>query len=223
MHAARALLAGSALLVRVGCVERVLTVEFGPSRSKRFRKAVEEAQSGAGECGELAPGSYRVRFVLGSDGRVYMSLARLLQRVRNWRATEVYEGDRLVSSYHAREMAWCAAFYLSSFGACRERFAFGVLPRCGLCPLFDSERAIRAGIREEPPSGQRLQAFSSRNAFERLPEPDFSRVTDLDFLFNPDLLRQLNGKIPDWMDLSPLVPDSPPDEWPEPPADQPAS
>jgi len=223
MHAARALLAGSALLVRVGCVERVLTVEFGASRSKRFRKAVEEAQSGAGECGELAPGSYRVRFVLCSDGRVYMSLARLLQRVRNWRATEVYEGDRLVSSYHAREMAWCAAFYLSSFGACRERFAFGVLPRCGLCPLFDSERAIRAGIREEPPSGQRLQAFSSRNAFERLPEPDFSRVTDLDFLFNPDLLRQLNGKIPDWMDLSPLVPDSPPDEWPEPPADQPSS
>jgi hypothetical protein len=168
-------------------VERVLTVEFGPSRSKRFRKAVEEAQRGAGECSELEPGSYRVRFVLGSDGHVYTSLARLLQRVRNWRATEVYEGDRLVSVYHACEMAWCAAFHLHSFGACRERFAFGVLPRCGVCPLFDSERAIRAGIREEPPSGRRLQASSRRNAFERLPEPDFSRVTDdLDFVFNPD-------------------------------------
>ena len=78
---------GSALLVRVGWVERVLTVEFGPSRSKRFHKAVEEAQSGAGECGELEPGRYRVRFVLGSDGSVYTSLARLLQRVRDWRAT----------------------------------------------------------------------------------------------------------------------------------------
>ena len=104
MHAARALLAGSALLVRVGCVERVLTVEFGPSRSKRFRKAVEEAQSGAGDCSELDPGRYRVRFVLDSDGRVYTSLARLLQRVRNWRATEVYEGDQLVSSYHTRDI-----------------------------------------------------------------------------------------------------------------------
>jgi hypothetical protein len=56
-----------------------------------------------------------VRFVLGRDGHVYTSLARLLQRARNWRATEVYEDDRLVSSFNAREMGWCAAFYLSSF------------------------------------------------------------------------------------------------------------
>jgi hypothetical protein len=85
-------------------VERVLTVEFGPSRSKRFRKAVEEAQGGAGECSELGPGSYRVRFVLGREEPVYTGLARLLQRVRSWRATEVYEGDQLVSSYHARDI-----------------------------------------------------------------------------------------------------------------------
>ena len=85
-------------------MERVLTVEFGPSRSKRFAKAVAEARGGAGGCSELEPGSYRVRFVLGSDGSVYTSLARLLQRVRNWRATEVYEGDQLVSSYHARDI-----------------------------------------------------------------------------------------------------------------------
>jgi hypothetical protein len=204
-------------------VERVLTVEFGPSRSKRFAKAVAEAQSGGGECSELEPGSYRVRFVLGSVGSVYTSLARLLQRVRNWRATEVYEGDQLVSSYHAREMGWCAAFHLSSFGECRERFGFGVLPRCGLCPLFDSERAIRAGIREEPAPGEHLEAASRRDDFELLAKPDFTIVTDLDFLFNPDLLTLLNWKIPDWMDLSPLVPDSPPDEWPETAADQPAS
>jgi hypothetical protein len=91
-------------LVRVGPVERALTVEFGPSRSKRFAKAVADARGGAGECSELEPGRYRVRFVLGSDGGVYKSLARLLQRVRDWRATEVYEGDQLVSSYHARDI-----------------------------------------------------------------------------------------------------------------------
>jgi hypothetical protein len=207
-------------LVRVGSVERILTVEFGPSRSKRFRKAVEEAHSGAGECGELGPGSHRVRFVLDSDGRAYTSLARLLQRVRTWRATEVYEGDQLVSSCHAREMAWCAAFHLNSFGECRERFGFGVLPRCGLCPLFDSERAIRAGIRKEPAPGERFEAASR---WELLAVPDFTNMTDLDFLFNPDLLTLLNWKIPDWMDLSPLVPHFPPDEWPETAADQPAS
>jgi len=201
-------------------VERVLTVEFGPSRSNRFRKAVEEARGGAGDCSELEPGRYRVRFVLGSDDSVYTSLARLLQRVRNWRPTEVYEGDELGSSYHAREMAWCASFQLRTFGECRERFGYGVLPRCALCPLFDSERAIRAGIREEPAPGQRFEAASR---WELLAIPDFTIVTDLDVLFNPDLLRLLNGKIPDWIDLSPFVPDSPPDEWPEPAGDQPAS
>ena len=77
-------------LVRVVSVERVLTVEFGPSRSKRFQKAVAEAQGGAGECSELEPGRYRVSFVLGRDAAAYTGLARLLQRMRDWRATEVY-------------------------------------------------------------------------------------------------------------------------------------
>ena len=85
-------------------MERLLTVEFGPSRSKRFSKALAEAQSGPGECSELEPGRYRVSFVLGEDAASYSGLARLLQRVRDWRATEVYEGDRLVSSYHARDI-----------------------------------------------------------------------------------------------------------------------
>ena len=204
-------------MVRVGSVERVLTVEFGPSRSKRFAKAVAAAQSGAGECSELEPGRHRVRFALGGDGGVYRSLARLLQGVRDWRATEVYEGDQLVSSYHAREMAWCAAFHLNSFGECRERFGFGVLPRCGLCPLFDSERAIRAGIREEPAPGERFEAASR---WELLAVPDVTNVTDLDFLFNPDLLTLLNWNIPDWMDLTQLVLDFPPEGWEEPADDE---
>src|SRR5712691_2587076 len=85
-------------------MERVLRVEFGPSRSKRFAKAVAEARAGAGECSELELGRHRVRFALSKDAGVYSGLARLLQRVRAWRATEVYEGDQLVSSYHARDI-----------------------------------------------------------------------------------------------------------------------
>jgi hypothetical protein len=133
-------------------VERVLTVEFGPSRSKRFRKAVEEARSGAGECSEPEPGRYRVRFLLSSEGRVYASLARLLLRVRDWRATEVYEGEQLVSSYHAREMAWCASSQLGWFSECRFRFFYGVMPRCSLCPLFDVQRAVRDVLGENTPN-----------------------------------------------------------------------
>ena len=128
-----------------------------------------------------------------------------------------------ITPYLAGEMGWCATFHLSSFEECRERFGFGVLPRCGLCPLFDSERAIRAGIREEPAPSERFEAASRRNDFELLAEPDFTIVTDLDWLFNPDLLGLLNWNIPDWMDLSSLVPDAPPDEWPKTAGDQPAS
>jgi len=42
---------------------------------------VEEARSGAGECSELGPGSYRVRFALGRDGRVYTQTAILIVAV----------------------------------------------------------------------------------------------------------------------------------------------
>ena len=76
----------------------MVTVEFGPSRSKRFAKALAEARSGAGECRELGPSRYRVRFVLGEDAAAYTGLARLLERVRHWRATEVYEAEESVSA-----------------------------------------------------------------------------------------------------------------------------
>jgi hypothetical protein len=190
-------------------------VEFGPSRSKRFPKALTEAENGPGECHQLEPDRYRVSFTLGADAAAYTGLGRLLERVRHWRATEVYEDDEPVSVFHAKEMGWCASFQLTSFGDCRERFEYGVLPRCALCPLFDAERAIRAGIREEPVPGQRVQIGFGQGDFGLGPEPDFSKITDLDFLFNPDLLAQLDGQIPDWMDLSGLVPDFPP-EWESP-------
>jgi hypothetical protein len=194
-------------------VERLVSVEFGPTRSRRFRKALAEAQSGAGECRELEPGRYRTTFLLSQDAAVYVGLARLLERVRHWRTTEVYESEEQASVFHAKEMAWCASFQLSSFGDCRERFEHGVLPRCALCPLFDAERAIRAGIREDPAPAERVQIGFGQDDFGIGPEPDFTKITDFDFLFNPDLLALLGGEIPDWMDLSGLVPDCPPMEW----------
>ncbi len=88
-------------------MERLLTVVFGPSRSKGFEKAVAEARNGAGEFRELDPGKYRTRFVLDTDLSAYTGLARLLERVRHWRATEVYEADELVS--RSRRGRWLGA------------------------------------------------------------------------------------------------------------------
>src|SRR5712692_4912125 len=109
-------------------MERLMRVEFGPSRSKRFGRALAEARSRAGECTEVEPGRYRARFVLGGDSAAYTGLARLLERVRHWRATEVCEDDEPVSAYHAKEMAWCASSQLMSYGACRFRFVYGSSP-----------------------------------------------------------------------------------------------
>jgi hypothetical protein len=191
---------------------RLLRVEFGPSRSKRFAKAVALAQSGPGECSESEPGRYRVTFLLAREAALFSALGRLLERVRHWRASEVYEGDELISTYQAKEMAWCASFQLSTFGECRERFQWGVMPRCALCPLFDSERALRAEIRKEPVPGERLQAAFGLHDAALIIGPDFAMITNLDFLFDSDLMAQLDGELPEWMDLSALIPDSPPEE-----------
>jgi len=176
-------------------MERHVTVEFGPSRSKRFGKAVVEARNG-GECTEVEPGRYRARFALGADSAAYTGLARLLERVRHWRATEVREGDEPLSPYHAREMAWCASSQLKTFGTCQFRFYYGVLPRCSLCPLFDAERAIREG--ENPPPAMVLQI---RLRPHRPTPPGRELSPDLD---------------PCWQ-----VPDFPPQAWGEPAAEEP--
>jgi hypothetical protein len=109
-------------LVRLVRMERLVRVEFGPSRSKRFDQALAEAHGGVGECRELEPGRYRATFSLGDDSAAYTGLARLLERVRHWRATETYEDDELVSVFHTKEMAWCASFQLASFRTCRNPF-----------------------------------------------------------------------------------------------------
>jgi hypothetical protein len=175
-------------------MERRLTVEFGPSRSRRFAQAVAEAKSGPGECIELERGRYRASFGLGGEAAVYAGLARLLERVRHWRATEVSEDEEPVSTYHAREMGWCAAFYLERFGGCRHRFYYGILPRCALCPLFDSERAIRDALGENTPPGPVLE-----------------------ITLGPNLQALLRGELPPALggesEPSFHVPDYPPADW----------
>jgi hypothetical protein len=171
-------------------MERRLTVEFGPSRSKRFGSALAEAESGASECSELEPGRYRARFVLGEDAAAYAFLARLLERVRHWRATELYEGDEPVSADHAREMAWCASAQLKSFRGCRFRFYYGIFPRCSLCPLFDAERAIRDIMGENPPP-----------------------ATVFEITLGANVRALLAGQLPPDPALDVEVPDFPPEEW----------
>jgi hypothetical protein len=82
----------------------MVSVEFGPSRSKRFGKALAEAESGPGECAELEPGRYRTNFLLDEDAAAYTGLARLLERVRHWRATDIHEDDEPVSVFHAKDI-----------------------------------------------------------------------------------------------------------------------
>jgi hypothetical protein len=172
---------------------RVLTVGFGPSRSSRFARAVAEARGGGGRCTELEAGRYHVRFLLDRDARVYRSLARLLERVRDWRATEVCERDALISSYHAREMAWCASEQLGWFGECRVRFFYGVYPRCSLCPLFDVERAVLDVLGENTPNSIEVRLPPRLEAILAGQEPPPPLAPPLD---------------PNWR-----IPDSPPAEW----------
>ena len=184
--------------VSVAGMDRLFSVEFGPSRSKRFGRALAEAQSEAGECNEVEPGRYRARFVLGEDPVAYTGLARVLERVRHWRATEVYEDNEPVSAYHAKEMAWCASFQLTSFRACRFHFGHGVLPRCSVCPLFDAERAIRDILGENPPAGSVVE-----------------------ITLGPNLLALLGGELPLQLDAGFEVPDFPPEEWGQPAGGEP--
>src|SRR6266508_5365090 len=183
-------------------MERRFTVEFGPSRSKRFGKAVAEAQRGADKCSELAPGRYRATFLLGADAAAYAALAALLGRVRHWRATEVWEGDEPVSAYHAKEMGWCASSQLRMYGACRFRFSYGVFPRCSLGPLFDAERAMRDVLGENDP-----------------PPP-----TVLEITLGPRLRALRGGELANLADdpgPDSEVPDFPPEGWGELPGEEP--
>jgi hypothetical protein len=187
-------------VVYAGWVERLVTVVFGPSRSTRFAAAVAEAEHGPGQCSEIEPGRYRVRFVLDADLTAYTGLARLLERVRHWRASEVTSDHESVSAYHAREMAWCASSQLNSFGECRFRFYFGLPPRCSLCPLFNHQRATLDLLGESTPAGLTFEITLS-----------------------PELQRLLGEHDPPELDPDWQIPDYPPQHWQQPGGEQPAA
>ena len=170
-----------------------MSVEFGPSRSKRFGKALAEAESGPGECSQLEPGRYRTSFLLDEDAAVYTGLARLLERVRHWQATDIHEDDEPVSVFHAKEMAWCASSQLGWFGECRVRFFYGVQPRCSLCPLFDVERAVLDVLGENTPNMIEIRFPPRLEAILAGEEPSPISAPPVD---------------PNWR-----IPDSPPTEW----------
>jgi hypothetical protein len=173
---------------------RVVGVEFGPSRSKRFAKAVKLARESASEFTDLGEARYRARFVLGDDPAPYKALGRLVERVRGWRATEVSAEEEPASAYHVKEMAWCASAQLKNWGICRLRFDHGIWPRCSQCPLFDVERAIRDLLGENPPP-----------------------AIDLEIRIGPNLRAALRGDIPPGVDPDPpVVPDFVPGEWTKP-------
>jgi hypothetical protein len=166
-----------------------------PARaSSRRPQALRQGARGAGpaSASSSSRAAYRVTFRLGSDPAAYTGIARLLEGVRHWRATEVYQDGALVSAFHAREMAWCASSQLAWFGECRFRFFCGVPPRCSLCPLFDVERAVRDVLGENTPNmiEIRLPRLEALLAGEPLPP-----------LIAPPL-------DPNWR-----IPDRPPEEW----------
>jgi hypothetical protein len=175
-------------------VERLLIVEFGPSRSKRFQQAVRIAGC-ASECVELTPGRYRATFRLSDDPAVYKQLGWLLATVRHWRSTDVYNMDGPASAYHARELSWCAASQLDCFGSCQWRYHLGVPPRCNLCPLFNQQKALHDISGENP--------------------------LLIEIKLPPQLLARLNNQPPPpaSLDLDPdwRAPDAIPPDWQEPP------
>lgn len=120
-----------------------VAVVFGPSSSRRFPAALAKARSSADEVIELAPGTFRATFRLGSKLERYAQLGALLELVRHWRGSEVYVDELPVSSSLAVHMAWCASGQLRVNGACGFRFVQAVPGRCVVCPLFDRARAER--------------------------------------------------------------------------------
>lgn len=66
-----------------GPVELIVT--FVPTTSPLFRRAMSYAASHATTCAEVAPGSWRAGFSLGSDPEPYGRAWRLVHMVGSWR------------------------------------------------------------------------------------------------------------------------------------------
>jgi hypothetical protein len=181
-------------MVRPAWMERLVMVEFGPSRPKRFGKALVEARNAASALRWS-------RVATGPGSRWAGTRRRTPASPACWSASctgvrpRSARGDEPLPAYQAKEMAWCASSQLKSFGTCRFRFYYGVLPRCALCPLFDAERAILEG--ENPPPALVLEVRLTHTAAFRL------------------------GGSPLDLDRAWEVPDFPPQVWGEPAAEEP--
>jgi hypothetical protein len=162
-------------------MERLLRVEFGPL-------ALEMLRQGRCAATKLARRVRRER-ARPLPGHVSACMrGRPLQR--SWpppRAGSALAGNGRVRGRRARlhlpPRRWPGVPPSSSTtsGECRERFQWGVMPRCALCPLFDSERAIRAGMCKEPVLGERSQAAFDLHDAALIVGPDYRvslRCTD---------------------------------------------
>jgi hypothetical protein len=82
--------------------------------------------------------------------------------------------------------------------------------------LFDSERAIRAGIGEEPAAPAELS--STDDDAEAL-DGDTGGIA---IVLDPEVVALLARELPDWLELSRLFPEHLPREWSELEAEPPA-
>ncbi len=102
--------------------EVVLQITFGPSKSPVASQAGAYAAEHAEEATELAPGTWRASFRLGSVERIYGQASQLLSMVGGWRSTTVEVDGSPEPAWVAQQMLWCAREWLRAAGACRESF-----------------------------------------------------------------------------------------------------
>lgn len=120
--------------------ERVLTVAFGPSRSRRVSLALSRARRLGVDLREVAPGRYVATFHLTDDLRAFAAAWALLSEVRFVAGTEIEVDGEPETGWEASAMAHCARDWLRAAGGCFERFPGRPWSKCFLCPLFEPER-----------------------------------------------------------------------------------
>jgi len=73
-----------------------------------------------------------------------------------------------------------------------------------------------SGIREAAETERHVQATLHFDDHELSPEVEVTLLVTLDVLFDSGLMDELEGELPEWIDLSALIPEVPPEDWPDP-------
>lgn len=120
--------------------ERVLTVAFGPSSSRRVALALSRARRLRVDLREIAPGRHQATFRLTDDQCAFAAAWALLSEVRFVAGTEVEVDGEPETGWEASAMAHCARDWLRAVGACFEPFPGRPWSKCFLCPLLDPAR-----------------------------------------------------------------------------------